>query len=119
MFNLRLWSLVLMATGLLGFGPAAAQTPWRDSLEVLNRQIEREPQSTDLRLRKAAVNIELNQWDYAIEEYGRVLDMEPRNLAALFYRAYANNHERRYQLALNDYEAFLAVMPKHFEAQLG
>lgn len=97
-----------------------AQTPsWRDSLEVLNSQIRLNPTSTDLRLKKAAVNIELGQWEYAIEEYSRVLEIEPAHLSALYFRAYAYNYLRRYDLARNDYEAFLAVMPRHFEAQLG
>ena len=32
---------------------------WRDSLTVLNRMIDTQPWSTDLHLRKAAVNLEL------------------------------------------------------------
>ena len=98
-----------------------AQSPaeLRDSLAVLNRLINQNPQSTDLRLKKAAVNIELNQWDYAVEEYGRVLAIDPQNLSAYYYRAYAHNYLHRYDLALADYEAFLALMPRHFEAQLG
>ena len=57
----------------------AAQTAqqWRDSLTVLNRMIDHRPHSTDLRLKKAAVNIQLGQWDYAVEEYGRVLAIDP------------------------------------------
>ena len=74
--------------------PVKAQTTrqWRDSLAVLNRLIEQQPSSTDLRLKKAAVNIELEQWEYAIEEYGNVLRLDSKNLAALYYRAYANTH---------------------------
>lgn len=99
----------------------AAQTrqQWLDSLSVLNDSIRLFPRNTDLRLRKAAANIELEQWDYAVEEYGRVLQLEPNNLAALYYRAYANNSLRHYDLAKNDYETFLSIVPKHFEAQLG
>ena len=99
----------------------SAQTPaeWRDSLARLNDSIRYYPHSTDLRLRKAAVNIELEQWDYAVEEYSRVLQIDPKNLAALYYRAYVNNSLRRYDLAKADYEAFLSLVPKHFEAQLG
>ncbi len=111
--------LFLLLLGLVM--PAFAQTAqeWRDSLTVLNKAIERNPQSIDLRLRKAAVNIELEQWDYAIEEYGRVLQADTSNLTALFFRAYANSHLRRYGLAKNDYEAMVAVVPRHFEARLG
>ena len=54
-----------------------AQTPeqWRDSLTVLSKAIVQHPQSIDLRLKKAAVNIELSQWDYAVEEYGLPMPM--------------------------------------------
>lgn len=100
---------------------ASAQTlaEWRDSLSRLNDSIRLRPRSTDLRLRKAAINIQLEQWDYAVEEYGRVLQLDSKNLAALYYRAYAHQSLRHYDLAKADYESFLAIMPKHFEAQLG
>ena len=99
----------------------SAQTlaEWRDSLSRLNDSIRLHPRNTDLRLRKAAVNIELEQWEYATDEYSRVLQLDPNNLAALYYRAYANQALRHYDLAKADYETFLSVMPKHFEAQLG
>ncbi len=113
--------LLLMITLFLGLGVTTAQTPqqWRDSLSVLNGMIRLSPRSTDLRLKKAAVNIELNQWEYAVEEYGRVLELDAKNLAALYFRAYANVHLRRYDMAKYDYETFLSLQPKHFEAQLG
>ena len=100
---------------------AFAQTPdqWRDSLTVLSKAISQHPKSVDLRLRKAAANIELSQWDYAIEEYGRVLDLEPRNLTALYFRAYAYGQLRRYGLAKSDYEAILRQVPTNFNALLG
>lgn len=115
----RALTVLLVFHYSLFISAAQSQPDWRDSLTVLNQLIAKQPSSTDLRLRKAAVNIELNQWDYAIDEYSRVLEMEPANLSALYFRAYANNHERRYDLARRDYEAFLAIMPKHFEAQMG
>lgn len=107
-----------MTSVLLFYGFAGAQN-WRDSLAALNRQIELQPQSTDLRLKKAAVNIELQQWEYAAEEYGRVLELDDKNLAALYFRAYTYNHLRRYDLARADYEHFLHILPRHFDAQLG
>ena len=98
-----------------------SQSPqsWRDSLNTLNRQIASSPWSTDLHLRKAAVNLELQQWEYAIDEYWQVLQHDAQNPAALFYRAYANSHLRRYDLARNDYEELLRLSPKHLEARLG
>ena len=111
----------LIGVLLLAIAPLLlqAQTSWRDSLAVLNRQIKLSPRSTDLRLKKAAVNIELGQWEYAIEEYGRVLDIDPKSPAALYFRAYAHTHLRHLDLARRDYETLLSFLPRHFEARLG
>ncbi len=113
-------SLIMMAC-LLGLQTSQAQTAqqWRDSLSVIRQQIVQNPRSTDLRLKKAALNIQLGQWDYAIEEYGEVLRLDADNPAALFYRAYCLSHQRQYGMARNDYENFLKIMPLHMEARLG
>ena len=118
---MRRATLFLAAFALLCSGGAEAQTArqWRDSLAVLNRKIDALPFSSDLHLKKAAVNIELGQWDYAIDEYSLVLRNDPGNLAALFYRAYAYASIRRYGEAKGDYGAFLASVPRSFEARLG
>lgn len=92
---------------------------WRDSLAVLNRQIEAELGNTDLHLRKAAVNIELGEWEYAADEYTKVLAKDGQNPAARFFRAYTNTHLHRYDQALLDYEELLRVTPLHFEGRLG
>ena len=91
---------------------------WRDSLNAINKQIAQSAWSTDLHLRKAAVNMELKQWQYAVDEYALILQREPRNPAALFYRAYANTHLRRFDLSRNDLNDLLAIVPTHFEARL-
>ena len=91
------------------------QKEWRDSLSVLNRQIMSSQYSSDLYLRKAAVNLELQQWDYAIETYNDILRREPSNPAALFYRGYANGKQCRYELAANDYRSFLKVAPENVD----
>ena len=111
--------LLLIAVATTQTTTAQTAQQWRDSLTVLNRMIDREPRSTDLRLRKAAVNIQLGQWDYAIDEYGKVLQIEPDNPAALYYRAYCLTNQRQYAMARSDYEAFLRKMPTHMEARLG
>lgn len=98
--------------------PSSATTSWRDSLKVLQAEIARSPWSTDLHLRKAAVNLELQQWQYAINEYGLILQHEAQNPAALFYRAYAAMHLRRYDPARRDYEELLTIFPRHAEARL-
>ena len=97
---------------------AQTQKEWRDSLSVLNRQIMSSEYSSDLYLRKAAVNLELEQWDYAIETYTDILKREPQNPAALFYRGYANGKKRRYELAANDYRSFLKVAPENVDGML-
>lgn len=97
----------------------AQQSPnWRDSLAVLNKQIASQPWSTDLHLRKAAVNLQLQQWQYAIDEYGLVLQHQVQNPAALFYRAYAATHLRHYEAARHDYETFISLFPTHAEARI-
>lgn len=101
----------------LSISHAVAQN-WRDSLSVLQKQIATSPWSTDLHLRKAAVNLELQQWQYAIDEYGLILQREAQNPAALFYRAYASMHLRRYDVARRDYEELLSIFPRHMEARL-
>ena len=99
--------------------PSYSQSPnWRDTLTVLNKQIAQTKWSTELHLRKANANLQLNQWQYAVEEYGLVLQHESRNPAALFYRAYAYTHLRRFDLARNDLNDLLMVLPQHFEARL-
>lgn len=117
MRRLLAFIVLLLPLSLSVCGQTASR--WRDSLSVINRQIAVSPYSSDLHLRKAAINIELEQWKYAVEEYGTVLSHDPSNLAALFYRAYANTHLRHYNLARNDYEAFLRLAPVNMEARLG
>jgi len=97
---------------------AQTAAQWRDSLTVLNKAIASRPWSTDLHLRKAAVNLELQQWQYAIDEYGLVLQREAHNPAALFYRGYASTQLRHYDMARRDYEELLHLFPRHTEARL-
>ena len=111
MFVAILWQLT-------GLAQTLDSQRWRDSLNVLNKEIDSSPWSTDLHLRKAAVNLELKQWQYAVDEYALILKREPNNPAALFYRAYANTHLRRFDLARNDLNDLLAYLPRHFEARL-
>lgn len=98
---------------------AQSNQEWRDSLNVLNQQIAQSPNSVDLHLRKAAVNLELQQWEFAVDEYKTILRHDEKNLTALFYRAYAYTHLRRYDLAKNDYNDILLEKPTHLEARLG
>ena len=98
-------------------GQSAQQ--WRDSLAVLNRLIAAEPDNINLHLNKAAVNIELGQWEYAADEYTKVLAKDGKNPAARFFRAYTNTQLKRYDQALFDYEELLHRVPTHFEGRLG
>lgn len=111
--------IIIVALSCAVHVEAQTAQQWRDSLSVLTRQIETSAYSSDLRLRKAAVNLELGQWEYAIAECGVVLEKDPSNLAALFYRAYANTNMRRYGLACDDYKALLKKAPFNMEARLG
>lgn len=98
---------------------AQTNVQWRDSLDVINQKIATFPYSTDLHLRKAAINLELQQWEFAVDEYKTILRHDEDNLTALFYRAYAYTHLRRYDLAKNDYNDILLKVPTHLEARLG
>ena len=117
----RLMILGMNVMVLLMTHPVSAQTPqqWRDSVSVLMEAIRQNPRSTDLRLKKAEANINLQQWEYAIEEYGNVLRLDDRNLAALYFRAYCHTQLRHYDMAKADYDDFLAIHPQHLEAHLG
>jgi len=98
--------------------PAQTNAEWRDSLKVLNKEIEANIDSVDLHLKKAAVNIQLEQWEYAKKEYDDILQGQPYNPAALFYRAFVYEKMRMYPMARVDYEKLLKMFPRHFEARL-
>lgn len=91
----------------------------RDSLKLAMEQLSYHPDSVDLRLRKAAWNMQLGEWQYAKDEYDWVIGHHPDNLAARYYRAYANTQLRRYNFARLDYETVLRVVPGNFDARLG
>lgn len=113
--------IIIVLMLLVGARSMMAQTPqqWRDSVSFLIEAIRQDPKNTDLRLKKAEVNINLQQWEYAVEEYGNVLRIDDRNLAALYFRAYCQSKLRHYDMAKADYDAFLSMEPKHMEARLG
>ncbi len=122
MISLKLIRVLATACMAILFAmSAAAQTAkeWRDSLDNLRRAIETSQYSSDLHLKKAAVNIQLHQWEYAIGEYDFVLSREPQNIAALYYRGFVNTQLRRYEQARVDYERLLNIIPNNLEARLG
>lgn len=98
---------------------AQTRSDLRDSLSAAVQVLAFHPDSLELRMKKAAWNIELEQWRYAQEEYDFVLKCDERNIAALFYRAYVNERQGRYKFARLDYETLLRIVPGHFEAMLG
>ena len=111
-----------MALSLLLRLPSLAQEDrktLRDSLKLAMEQLSYHPDSVDLRLRKAAWNMQLGEWQYAKDEYDWVINHHPDNLAARYYRAYANTQLRRYNFARLDYETVLRVVPGNFAARLG
>jgi len=106
---------LLLVSGL----SAQRRQEWRDSLEMLNAKIGKDPNNLNLHLLKAEANINLEQWDYALAEYGKILHADEKNLAALYFRAYVHMQQKHYDLARVDYESFLLLEPEHFEARLG
>lgn len=114
--------IALMALSLFFYAaPSLAQTKaqLKDSLKVAADRLEYAPDSVDLRLKKASLNLQLEQWAFAMDEYDLILRRDPYNLAALFYRAYTNEKLHRYKFARLDYENLLTIVPGHFEGQLG
>lgn len=85
---------------------AQTQKQWRDSLSAVNSQLAAHPDSIQLQLQKANINLQLLEWENAAQICNEVLKKDTLNLSALYYRAYANNNMRRYELAKNDYEDF-------------
>lgn len=117
-YNMKPIVLVIVLISYLV--PVTAQdNPLRDSLKTALEKLSYHPDSVDLLLKKAAWNIELEQWQFAKESYDVVLAKEPMNVAALYFRAYVNEKLNRLNFARLDYENLLAIVPGNFEAQLG
>lgn len=115
-------TFLVLALSLLLRLPSLAQEDrkaLRDSLKLAMEQLSYHPDSVDLRLRKAAWNMQLGEWQYAKDEYDWVISHHPDHLAARYYRAYANTQLRRYNFARLDYENVLRVVPGNFDARLG
>lgn len=112
---------VFIATLLLFVlcGQAQDKQSLRDSLAAATEALAYHPDSVDLRLKKAAWNVELEQWQYAKDDYDRVLRKEPDNVAALYYRAFVNEKLGRYNFARLDYQNLIRLVPGNFEIQLG
>lgn len=91
----------------------------RDSLAKATDILAYRPDSIDLRLKKAAWNIQLEQWNYAKDDLDKVLFLDNANIAGLFYRAFVNEKLFRYNFARLDYQNLLVVVPGNFQAQLG
>lgn len=91
----------------------------RDSLAHATEILSYAPDSIDLRLKKAAWNIQLEQWDYAKDDLDKVLYLNNTNIAGLFYRAFVNEKLKRYNFARLDYQNLLVLVPGNFQAQLG
>ncbi|EEX52382.1 tetratricopeptide repeat protein [Prevotella sp. oral taxon 472 str. F0295] len=113
----KIFMAILAATISFNVG-AQTKKELRDSLAVLAREADMHPDSIELRLRKAALNLQLEQWQYAKEEYDNILTLFPNNATALYFRAFAYERMRRYDLAKADYDKILAHIPGNFEALL-
>jgi len=111
--------IILFLMTFVGANAQIGNNPLRDSLRRATEELAYHPDSVDLRLKKAAWNIELEQWLYALTEYDFALAHDPDNVAALYYRAFVNEKLGRYNFARLDYENLLKRVPGNFEAQLG
>lgn len=91
----------------------------RDSLARATDVLAYHPDSIDLRLKKAAWNIQLEQWNYAKDDLDKVLFLNNTSIAGLYYRAFVNEKLKRYNFARLDYQNLLVLVPGNFQAQLG
>lgn len=98
---------------------AQSRQALRDSLAKATDVLAYHPDSIDLRLKKTAWNIQLEQWNYAKDDLDKVLFSEPTNIAGLYYRAFVNEKLGRLNFARLDYERLLMLVPGNFEGQLG
>lgn len=112
--------ILCVSASLMGL-PLAAQNnqALRDSLAKATEMLAYHPDSIDLRLKKAAWNIQLEQWAYAKDDLDKVLYLNNTNIAGLFYRAFVNEKMNRYNFARLDYQNLLVLVPGNFQAQLG
>lgn len=110
---------MLLLLAWAGTRALAQSNPLRDSLDVATKALAMAPDSVDLRLKKAAWNIRLEQWSYAKADYDIILSHHPNNVTALFFRAFVNEKLNRYSFARIDYQNFLKLLPGHFEGQIG
>ena len=98
---------------------AAQNKALRDSLSKATEVLAYHPDSIDLRLKKAAWNIQLEQWQYAKDDLDKVLFLNNTNIAGLFYRAFVNEKLLRYNFARLDYQNLLVLVPGNFQAYDG
>lgn len=117
--NKRMLMLSLLVSHFFICSYSQSREQLRDELKEAAEALSFFPDSLDLRLKKAALNMQLEQWEYAKDEYDYVIRRDPNNVAGLYYRAYANEKLGRLSFARADYEAVLRIVPTHFEARLG
>lgn len=91
----------------------------RDSLKLATDELAYHPDSIDLRIKKVAWNIQLEQWNYAKDDLDKVLFLDNQNVAGLYYRAYVNTKLGRYKFARLDYQNLLTLVPGNFNGLLG
>lgn len=113
------WAQNVPASLLQGDGNKMNNQALRDSLAKATDVLAYAPDSIDLRLKKAAWNIQLEQWAYAKDDLDKVLFLNNTNIAGLFYRAFVNEKMNRYNFARLDYQNLLVLVPGNFQAQLG
>lgn len=115
----KLFFTALFGSAVLSSWAQQSHSALRDSLANATDVLAYHPDSIDLRLKKVAWNIELEQWDYAKDDLDKILFQQPTNIAGLFYRAYVGEKLKRYNFARLDYQNLLVLVPGNFQAQLG
>ena len=104
----------MLALLLGGRGQVLAQqggAALRDSLAHATDVLAYHPDSVDLRLKKAAWNIQLEQWNYAKDELDKVLFLNQTNIAGLFYRAFVNEKDQHLTEAYDGINSLIEQYP--------
>ena len=83
-----------------------------DAVELLNRQLELQPDNADALVHSGAMRIELLKFDDAIPFFDRALKLQPQNPMALMNRAIAQLRSGKLDGAQQDYEMLERILPR-------
>lgn len=90
-----------------------------NALATVDEQLQLDPNNARALLNKAAICIQLKDYERAIPPLNTLLAQQPENSAALMNRAIANLQSGKLQDAGRDYEALRNLMPQYYAVYYG